>query len=319
MKLYPTPFKLNSSDDENEKTNIVRQNTGTFNDKVKAANEAPPALVVLMGPPGYMGKQWSMTHSELIIGRSVDCLVYIDDKSVSRNHARLNVSGSDVSIIDLDSSNKTFINGKQLTPMTPYKLKNNDQLKTGNIIMKFLEKGNIEAITNMELNEKVQKDILTGAYSKAALLERGPEVIKRSDVLNEELTLLVFDIDHFKKVNDTYGHAGGDFVLKELGKVINTKLVRAQDYFARFGGEEFVIILTATPLKTAIEVAERIRTTIESTQFDYEDQLIPVTISIGVASRKANQGDWETLFELADQAVYQSKQTGRNKVTAAAI
>lgn len=71
MKLYPTPFKLNSSDDENEKTNIVRQNTGTFNDKVKAANEAPPALVVLMGPPGYMGKQWSMTHSELIIGRSV--------------------------------------------------------------------------------------------------------------------------------------------------------------------------------------------------------------------------------------------------------
>ncbi|MEZ0390739.1 MAG: GGDEF domain-containing protein, partial [Pseudobdellovibrionaceae bacterium] len=153
--------------------------------------------------------------------------------------------------------------------------------------------------------------------SKGALLEKGPEAIKRSEFLNEELSVLVFDIDFFKKINDTFGHAAGDYVLKSLADIVSHKMVRSHDYFARYGGEEFVIILHATPIKTAIEVAERIRTTIESNEFQFEGNKIPVTISLGVSSRNSNESDWSAFFQRADEALYKSKQSGRNKVTAA--
>ena len=301
--------------DEYEKTSIV--SSDTFRGRMKAADEAPPALVVLMGPTGYVGKQFALTKPEIIIGRSVESQIFIDDKSVSRQHARINVVGTDVVICDLGSSNKSVVNGETLTPMAPVKLKNNDQIKTGNIIFKFLERGNIEALTNKELNEKAEKDALTGAYSKGALLEKGPEAIKRSEFLNEELSLIVFDIDFFKKINDGFGHAAGDYVLKTLAGIIGGKMVRANDYFARYGGEEFVIILNGTPIKIALEVAERIRATIESTEFVWEEKKIPVAISLGVASRLGTETEWSTTFKRADEALYKSKQSGRNRVTAA--
>ena len=303
------------SGDEFEKTSIVMSDT--FKGRMKAADEAPPALVVLMGPTGYVGKQFPLTQAECIIGRSVECQIFIDDKSVSRSHARINVAGKEVALMDMGSSNKTIINGKVLQEMTPYKLNNNDQIKTGNVIFKFLESGNLEAITNKEMNDKAEKDALTGAYSKGALLEKGPEAIKRSEFLVEELSVLVFDIDFFKKVNDTYGHAAGDYVLKTLANIVGMKMTRAVDYFARYGGEEFVILLQGTPIKTAIEVAERIRTTIETSVFEFEGKTIPVTISLGVASRMLNETSWEQLFKRADEALYKSKQSGRNRVTAA--
>lgn len=303
------------NNDEFEKTSIV--SSETFKGRMKAADEAPPALVVLMGPTGYVGKQFPLTQAEVVIGRTVESQIFIDDKSVSRSHAKINVMGVDCMIVDMGSSNKTVINGAMLAPMTPYRLKNNDQIKTGNVIFKFLEHGNIEAIANKELNEKAEKDALTGAFSKGALLEKGPEAMKRSEFLNEELCVLVFDIDFFKKINDSYGHAAGDYVLKTLAAIVSTKMVRSNDYFARYGGEEFVIILHGTPLKTALEVAERIRTTIETSPFQFENKKIPVTISLGVASRMVGENSWNMLFKRADEALYKSKQSGRNRVTSA--
>jgi diguanylate cyclase (GGDEF)-like protein len=217
----------------------------------------------------------------------------------------------------MGSSNHTVVNGVTLNPMSPCRLKNNDQIKMGNVIFKFLERGNLEALTNKELNEKAEKDGLTGAYSKGALLEKGPEAVRRSEMLGEEVSVLVFDLDFFKKVNDKFGHAAGDYVLKTMAQIVSQKMVRAHDYFARYGGEEFVIILQATPIKTALEVAERIRTTVETNSFVFENTRIPVTISVGVASRLENENDWEKLFKRADEALYISKQSGRNQVTAA--
>lgn len=304
-----------SPEEMTEKTSIV---TGeTFSGRMRAADEAPPALVVLLGPQGYVGKQFPLTLAEYIVGRSIDCSIQLDDKSVSRNHARLIVNGSDVSIVDLGSANKTVVNGNILVPMNPFRLKNNDQIKAGNLILKFLEKGNIEAFTNRELNEKAAKDALTGAHTKGALLDRAPELIKRSEVLTEELSLIVLDIDYFKKINDQFGHPAGDFVLKKMSEVITGKMVRSNDFFARYGGEEFVILLSNTPLKAATEVAERIRTTIETTDFTFENKKIPVTVSLGVAVRQNDEPDWEAFFKRGDSALYQSKQGGRNCVTVA--
>lgn len=300
------------STDAAEKTSIV--SSETFKGRLRAADEAPPAVIVLVGPPGYIGKQWLLTKTDLTIGRSVESDVYISDNSLSRAHAKFIVAGHDVSILDLGSTNKTQVNGAFLPPMTPKRLTNNDQIKAGNIIFKFLEKGSLEAISNQQVFEKAQKDALTGAYSKGALLEKGPESIKRSEVLTEPMSVITFDIDHFKKINDGYGHPGGDHVLKEMGLLISSKLVRSNDYFARYGGEEFVLILQATPIKTANDVAERIRQTIEMHQFVFNGQNIKVTISIGVSEKKEND-TWDTLYNRADKALYLSKQNGRNLVT----
>ncbi|GIL18294.1 MAG: GGDEF domain-containing protein [Oligoflexia bacterium] len=304
-----------SGEDVSEKTSIVSGDT--FSGKMKEADQTPPALVVLMGPQGYVGKQWSLTLPEYIIGRAVESSIFLDDKSVSRTHAKLNVVGSEVIIQDLGSSNKTAINSQVLNPLTPHKLKNNDQVKAGNIILKFLERGNMEALANQQLIEKAEKDVLTGAFTKRALLEKGPEAIKRAEFLNEELSILVLDIDFFKKINDGYGHAAGDYVIRQMSLIINSKLIRSHDYYARYGGEEFVLILSGAPQKNAHEVAERIRTTIQGSEFIFEGKQIPVTISIGLATRKPNESNWDELFKRADEALYQSKQNGRNRVTIA--
>lgn len=301
--------------DFSEKTSVVPSDT--FKGRIQAADSAPPVIVVLIGPPGYVGKQFAISSNDIVIGRSVESQVYIDDKSLSRSHAKFAVVGTEVSILDLGSTNKTVINGSPLAPLAPCKLKNNDQIKTGNVIFKYLEKGNIEALTNQAMYEKANRDALTGAYSKGSLLEKGPEAIKRSELLNEELSVIVFDIDHFKRINDTFGHPAGDYVLKELAKVVSSKLIRSNDYFARYGGEEFVLILSGATAKMAGEISERIRQTIESHKFQYENNIIPVTISVGVVTKSTNDTDWSELFDRVDKAMYNSKQTGRNKVTIA--
>ncbi len=308
-------FIQNSNDSQDEAT-VMGHISDTYNGAIKQANEAPPAIVVLVGPNGTVGRQWLLTKEETTIGRSPDCDVYINDNSLSRSHAKIVLTHSGVSIVDLNSTNKTAINDFSLAPMTTNKLQNNSRIKTGNIIFRFLDKGNIEIITNQQLNDKAHKDALTGAYSKGALLEKGPELITRSVNLNEPLSLITFDLDFFKKINDNFGHLAGDYVLKELGRVLNDKLVRANDFLCRFGGEEFIILLQSTHLKTAVEVAERIRTTVESHQFIFDQKKVPVTISIGVSQLQQNEY-WDSFYERADKALYQSKQNGRNRVTVA--
>lgn len=314
MNQRLTDGSRNVSDGETEKTVF---STDTFHGKIKNAEDAPPSLVVLIGPPGYTGKQWSLTQAETIVGRSVECSIFIDDRSLSRNHCRFMLMGPDVSVVDMGSTNKTIVNGMTLPPQTPHRLRNNDQIKTGNVVFKFLERGSLEAMSTQEVQERVAKDVLTGAYTKAELLQRAPELMKRSETLGDPLSLVVFDIDYFKKINDTFGHPGGDYILRELGRVVGTKLVRSQDYFARFGGEEFVILLLGSNSKQAWDVAERIRLTVQGHSFVYEGAQVPVTVSLGVAERLPTEKNWEALFDRADKALYHSKKTGRNKVTMA--
>lgn len=303
---------MSGKDDTNEKTMVASDTT--LKKELLRSDSAPPMLVVLMGPPGYQGKQWALTDA-FVIGRAIESNVFIDDKSLSRSHARLDIKGDKVYVVDLGSTNKTIVNGQILPPMVLCELKNNDQVKTGNVIFKFLETGNIEGFTTQMLFEKANRDALTGAYSKGALLEKGPEAIKRSEVLNEALSVIVFDIDFFKKINDSHGHPCGDFVLKDMARVVSTKLIRSNDFFARYGGEEFVLILSGTPDKVAAEIAERIRTTIQNHEFKFEGKIIPVTVSVGVTSKQGNDNQWQFIFDRVDKALYTSKQTGRNKVT----
>ena len=296
-----------------DKTSVVPSET--FKVRLAQAGEAPPAVVMLVGPANSVGRQWSIEDTDRILGRSEKSHIFVDDKSVSKSHAKLILSGGDVSLVDLESTNKTVINGRVIPALVPVKLNNNDQIKTGNIIFKFLERGNTETVSTAETFDRGLTDALTGAHNRGALDAHAIEAFKRSNLLDISFSIVTFDIDHFKKVNDTYGHDAGDYVLQEIVTVIKNRLIRENDFFARSGGEEFTLILLGGAAEKAKDVAERIRHTIETHSFVYNNIHIPITISVGV-SRKTNEDTlWDVIYKRADQALYTSKHGGRNQVT----
>lgn len=301
--------------DISDKTSVMPSDT--FKLRLAQAGQAPPALVLLVGPAASVGRQWPIEDADVIIGRSPNANIFVDDRSVSKFHAKLTLSGGDVTIIDLESTNKTFVNGKVLTPLQPMKLNNNDQIKTGNIIFKFLERGSIETVASAQAFDRALTDALTDIANRGALEAKAPEFFKRASLLGFPLSLLIFDIDKFKHVNDTYGHPAGDYILKEVTRVVKTKLIRGNDFFARAGGEEFCLLLAGSSIQQAEEVAERIRATIEAQQFVFEGQSIPITISIGVAGYDASDTKWTEIYDRADKALYHSKNNGRNCVSVA--
>lgn len=296
-----------------DKTSIV--GSDTFRWRLDRADREPASLVLLVGPAALIGKQFQLTSAELVIGRSMNSHIYIDDKSVSKAHAKVLVSGFEVSVVDLNSTNKTVINNHMVPPGVPVKLNNNDQIRLGNVIFKFLEEGSIEAVSAKDAYDRAQKDPLTQIHNKGALLGYGPDAYKRSELMSLSLGIVVFDIDHFKKINDTYGHAAGDEILRDLSQQVSQQVIRSEDFFARFGGEEFVIVLHATPLDQSLEICERLRKTIEQHTFSYQGTVIPVTISVGLSQKDSSVSTWDELFERADQALYASKKGGRNRVS----
>jgi diguanylate cyclase (GGDEF)-like protein len=164
------------------------------------------------------------------------------------------------------------------------------------------------------LEELATLDGLTGLLNKRALTELGTQKLKSATRFKKPLSLMVCDIDHFKKVNDTYGHDIGDLVIKGFGEVLR-RVKRDTDIVGRFGGEEFVIACEETDDRGAAQLAERIRTELEATTFHSDQGQVKVTCSVGVAPFPAAGETWEALFKAADEALYVSKRTGRNRVT----
>lgn len=297
---------------QTDKTSILQSDT--FKLRLAQAGQAPPSLVLLVGPANTVGRQWPIEDTDRVIGRAPTCHIFVDERSLSKSHAKVVMAGGDVSIIDLESTNKTQVNGKVLPPLQPVRLKNNDQIKMGNVILKFLERGSIETVASAQAYDRGQTDALTGIANRGALNTRAAELYKRSGLLGIPISLIIFDIDKFKNVNDTYGHPTGDYVIKEIASVVRAKLIRENDFFARAGGEEFVLVLLGSSATTAQEVAERVRLTIQAHKFEHEGKTIPVTISAGVSTNNAEDTGWETIYERADKALYAAKNGGRNRV-----
>ena len=300
-------------DDNLEKTSVVQSDT--FKVRIAQAEEAPPCLVLLVGPANQVGRQWPIDKSDYILGRAVGANVQIDDKSMSKSHAKLVLNAGEVNIIDLESTNRTVVNNKVLTPLQPHRLENNDQIKTGNVIFKFLEKGNIETVSVAQTFGRGQTDALTGINNRGALNAQAVELFNKSRMLDAPLSIMVLDIDFFKKINDSYGHPGGDYILKELTRMIRESQIRGNDFFARYGGEEFCILFLGSPFKTVQEIAERIRKTVSEHQFTFNGTKIPVTVSVGLSTILKDDRGWNDIFERADKALYNSKNSGRNRVS----
>jgi len=307
--------KKESKDEEAplDKTSVVQSDT--FKVRLAQADQAPPCLVLLVGPANQVGRQWPIESTDFIIGRATGAHIQVDDRSVSKAHAKLVLSAGEVALIDLESTNRTIINNQLVAPLNPVKLKNNDQIKTGNIIFKFLERGNIETVSVAQTFDRGQTDPLTGIFNRGALNSQAVEYFNKSRVLGVPLSIMVFDIDYFKKTNDAYGHPAGDYVLKELSRLIRDTMIRGGDFFARYGGEEFCLLFLGTEVGRLKEIADRIRKTVEDHKFTFESKVIPVTISAGLATIQESDQSWNTVFTRADKALYQSKHDGRNRVT----
>jgi diguanylate cyclase (GGDEF)-like protein len=258
--------------------------------------------------PLAMGENW--------IGRSLDNSLPLADPGVSRHHAMLLLQpDGDASITDQGSTNGTFVNGQRLEPRQSQTLKDGDRIRVGpQHLLKFARPAPVEERCHRELFERSVRDALTGLYNRAYFSDQIGPLIHRNTQRGLGLAVLMLDLDHFKRINDTRGHQAGDAVLREVAAVLR-QATRSDDLVARYGGEEFIMALPATGLDAAIDRAEQIRKAIAGRRLRLDRGFIQATASIGVAyadSRRARAP--RALISLADLHLYRAKELGRNRV-----
>jgi two-component system cell cycle response regulator len=273
------------------------------------------ACLVHIYPTGSsMGTRYALSDKLLQIGRGEDCEIRISDHSVSRKHARVEPMVEGVNVTDLGSTNGTFVNDRMIQGTVP--LRDGDYLRVGNCIYRFLAGGNIEAEYHEEIYRLTIIDALTQTHNQRAFHEFLDRELVRSNRHGRPLALLMFDIDFFKNVNDRLGHLAGDFALRELASLIRG-LIRREDLFARFGGEEFAVVLVETGMPQAKDVAERIRGIVENHVFRFEDSEFRITVSIGACATSGDESlTTKEMIRVADEKLYQAKNAGRNQIVA---
>jgi diguanylate cyclase (GGDEF)-like protein len=276
----------------------------------KEAQEKSAALLVVGGD--LNGTIFDLLEKVIGIGRNADNQIALEFNGISRYHFKLHSSGETHVLEDCGSKNGMYLNNKKVESLTP--LAKGDIIKVGSIALKYLPKGDPERLTYDKLNLEANTDKHTGCFNKTYFNNKITLEVNKSKVTGDPLSLVIFDLDHFKKLNDNYGHDAGDFVLKEMAQLIRAGGIRENDVFARYGGEEFVILLPKTNLKQSFEIAERLRKLVENHQFIYDGKRLPVTASIGVADYRQGVNTGTDLFKRADEAVYKSKEGGRNQV-----
>jgi two-component system cell cycle response regulator len=273
--------------------------------------EGKPACFLVVGGE-LNGTIFDLLEGDTTVGRNPDCTIPLEFKGISRVHFNVHVEGSEAYVEDCGSSNGTYVNNAKIEQK--HQLSKGDMIKIGSIALKFLPSGDTERLTYDKLHQEANTDGLTKCYNKTYFNNKLDLEVKKSKITGKPLSLVIFDLDKFKNLNDTYGHDAGDFVLKELADLLRNSGMRQNDVFARYGGEEFVVLLPTTNLKQAFEIAERMRKLVEKHEFVYDGQRLPVTASIGVADYRKGVNTGTDLFKRADTAVYQSKDGGRNQV-----
>jgi diguanylate cyclase (GGDEF)-like protein len=278
---------------------------------VTRTQERGEACLVLLHPPGPdIGRRTPLTQRSYVIGRENADLV-IPRSAVSRQHSTLAMDeAGDWWIADLGSTNGTFVNEERIERR---RLADGDQVRFGDAIFKFLNGQNIESAYHEEIYRMTILDGLTGVHNKryfTEFLEREMAVASRH---HHPLALVMFDVDHFKKVNDQRGHLAGDAVLKELAMRIKSR-VRREDLFARYGGEEFACVLCSTGMEGGVVFAESLRQIVAERPVIFDGQPIPFTISLGVSAATEQVTDAAALIKIADERLYEAKRGGRNRV-----
>jgi diguanylate cyclase (GGDEF)-like protein len=266
-----------------------------------------PSLLILSGPE--MGRSIELGHEAIEIGRSTECKLALKDDLVSRRHARIKRIFAQYFVSDLESANGTFVNGQRVTMA---QLSDGDHIRVGDSTLKFVSNYH-EIEYSKRAFALATIDPLTGANNKWHFDETLPKEMRRAAQRGESLSIVLLDIDHFKRINDTFGHQAGDAVLASVARTIRG-LLTPENVLCRVGGEEFVVIAPGLGRAAALNAAEAVRKAIERVNFDHEGKRISVTVSLGVAELGPTDSPNE-LYQRADQRLYASKVAGRNRVS----
>lgn len=297
-------------------TVVIDTNDVTLLRKLRTPSR--PCLLLYSGPDA--GQRFDLEPGTAIVGRMAGAQVRVDGSGISRQHAELKVEGSRVEVTDLGSANGTLVNEEAIAG--PTMLQDGDLLRVGNVVLRFHSRNNLDLLLHDKIYEQATVDTGTGAFNRKFLLDTLRQTLPRARAAGRPLSVICYDLDHFKKVNDTYGHAAGDVVLRITATIARSEL-RSTDRLARMGGEEFTILLENTPAIGALEVAERIRAAmaqfpIELANPDNKLSTRPVehhqTASMGVAELTDDMVDEMALLEAGDRALYAAKRRGRNQV-----
>jgi two-component system cell cycle response regulator len=281
--------------------------------KLREARRTPACLVIIHGES--LGKQFLLTYPDILIGRQIHCGIYVNQETVSRSHARvMREEGGTFTITDLGSKNGTRVNDRELTSGEPFPLRDGDFVRVGNVILKFIAEGSFENVFHAEMKNLASLDDLTKVHNKKSIMGSLEEGFKVAKIMGDPFSIIIFDIDDFKSINDKFGHAAGDYVLSEIPKALEG-VTREHDHVGRFGGDEFLIVLRNTPPSDAWSVAESIKSKVEQRLFRHEGERFRVTVSLGVASADSSTPSAESLFEAADKASYNAKRDGGNRVS----
>ncbi len=273
--------------------------------------EGVPYLVVLAGD--CSGKVIRLRrNATFITGRTRECDLCFDCENISRKHACFELDNlANTTLTDLGSTNGTIVNGKKITTAL---LNNGDRICMGDIILRYSYQDSLEFDLQRDLYNKATRDALTGAFNKRYFKENFHKEFSFHRRQNLPLSLIILDLDDFKKLNDTYGHVNGDIVLKSLAKEINS-CMRREDIFARFGGEEFVALFRCTPHATAITIAKKLVELISTMKFSTSTIEFNTSATVGLATLEdGNFNSPEELLIKADQNLYEGKHSGKNKV-----
>jgi diguanylate cyclase (GGDEF)-like protein len=271
------------------------------------AAEQRALLLVLSGT--RLGHRLVLGDAPLDIGRGSGAALILDADSVSRKHARIERFGGGHKIVDHGSTNGTYVNGVRIKEQI---LKDGDRIGIGKALLKYLAGGNIEGAYHEEVQRLMRFDPLTNIFNKRHFDESLRLSVFTAAGSARPLSLIVFDLDHFKKVNDTYGHMAGDAVLCGASAEVQSVL-SPSDIFGRVGGEEFAVLCDGAGLREALGRAEAIRQAVSRQPYAFEDKRLTATVSAGVAELAAGE-EAESLFERADAQLYAAKGSGRNRV-----
>ncbi len=301
---------------QSARNNIVEETTQTilvdgFVDDRLDNEQINACLIVISG--GDIGHQHRIKINQTMIGRSINADIQVNDDSVSRDHAFIVKDKKGYRITDNASKNGCFVND---TKVDDRYLQDGDLLRIGKTIFKFLSRNNIEHAYHEELFRLAKIDGLTNIYNHRHFTESLDNELERAQRYNRELSLLMIDIDHFKKINDSFGHRAGDHILKNLARIFVSRSRRV-DYVCRYGGEEFAIILPEVDVMGAFKFASMLKETVASHKFIFEKDEIPLTISIGVSDIMEGIQSADDLVESADRRLYLAKKRGRNRVVSA--
>ncbi len=267
-------------------------------------------LIVLAG--ASVGEMYKITAETTVIGRGQQADIQVIDEGISRRHAEIVHEGENIFIKDLGSTNGTYCNGDRINI---HHLSDGDKIQVGSTtILKFTFHDSLDESFQRQMYESALRDGLTKIFNKKYFLDRLESEFAYAVRHHTPLSLVMFDIDHFKRINDTHGHLAGDYALSTLAKVVSDT-IRQEDVFARYGGEEFAVICRGIDLGGALAFGERIRRCVDTQAFVYNGVELKVTVSVGVAAvSDVGMKDPMELVGAADDALYQAKRQGRNRV-----